>query len=267
MDTYVQQMAFAHSFVFYLLGFSQSYFELKASSPESDRANYVCIPMASPICQPINMSDIGVDMIPVKLPRTGILTAALVDPEDKDRLMNISSIWRVSSSGYIITSKRTNKKFHIHYMHKEILGMPCTHLNGNRFDNRKHNLAPSRRSKIQRIQDPEYLLKTADPILGFPVLAEDLLIPDIKHTIVEYNSGKKYVGSIKNFKPHGVGKLYEYKENKESWGLWENGVMTNGIVFVYAPLPTRCEHTIDIDDRQVIQSFLVVKNLLSCLPV
>ena len=262
-----EQMAFAHSFVFYLLGFSQSYLELKASSPEQERAGYVCIPMASPICQPINMSDIGVDMIPVKLPRTGILTAALVDPEDKMRLMNISSVWRVSSSGYIISSKRTNKKFHIHYMHKEVLGMPCTHLNGNRFDNRKENLAPSRWSKASRTRDPEFLIKTADPIHGFPVLSQDIMIPEIKHTIVEYKPGKKYVGSLQYCKPHGIGKLYEYTENKESWGSWENGIMTNGIVIVYSPLPPRFEQDIHIEDRRVIKAFLVVDNLLSCLPV
>lgn len=69
---------------------------------------------------------------------------ALVDTEDLPRVQKFP--WRMIRSGHVVsTAGRVTR-----YLHKLIFDGPSTHSNGNRLDNRKENLIPTRKRGIKR---------------------------------------------------------------------------------------------------------------------
>lgn len=258
-------MAFLHPLMLHLLLCGNMYFEMKASSPELERASFVCMELPTPYSQPYNITGEEEDKgkLPVKLPRSGTTTYALIDPEDKDRLSAISKIWRISSSGYIMTSKRTKGKYRMFYLHKEVLGQSGTHLNGNRLDNRKSNLAPVKRQR--RVQDLEedFVLRSIQPLADFPLQNSDLIVADLQHATVSYSGGKTYKGELRNYKPHGIGKLIEiHPVNKETYGLWKEGKFESGVVTRYKSLPPYLrQETQDLSNNPVIDLCIYVDGI------
>lgn len=64
-----------------------------------------------------------------------IINYAIIDLEDVDKIKNIK--WRINCNGYVI-----NNSNHSYFLHRVILDVDTyvDHINGNRLDNRKHNL-------------------------------------------------------------------------------------------------------------------------------
>lgn len=171
---------------------------------------------------------------------------AMVSPEDYDLVMNASKKWRLSESGYPIYVKRTGDNFVTVYMHRLIKGSSARHINGDRLDNRRINLAvsekgPSFTRKRKRDGNEEDFIRTPrvlwenmntfkhdDPSLnGFTGFAN-----------ISYNQGKSYSGEIVDGKPGGYGHLYETLTSTQCCGTWKNGNMVKGMVVEYKPIPS-----------------------------
>lgn len=259
-------MLFLHPCVWCIISFGQCYLELKSSSPDLGHVVYVNPAAKMPPFQPLNISDVQEHQLPVKLPRSQQYAAALIDPEDKPRLVQISSVWRMSSSGYIITSTRRNGKYIVRYLHKEILGQTGTHLNGNKFDNRKSNLQEVTR-RVRRVQDSsqELILKTATPLMNFSINHQDVPMGVLEHVTIDYPEGKTYIGSVRDRKPYGVGKLIEmHPVNKESYGTWKHGELMDGIVTVFKPVAPRVRQEmgqLSIHSSQILYVFMVMNGI------
>lgn len=84
--------------------------------------------------------------VPVALANKKGYVYAKVDPEDYEQVSGVEHKWRLSSSGYALYVTRIQGKFVTVYLHKVVYGGMCTHINGDRLDNRKQNLTESRRA-------------------------------------------------------------------------------------------------------------------------
>lgn len=78
--------------------------------------------------------------IPVLLHNKAGEKLAKLDPEDYDKVMNFANVWRLTTNGYARTTKQIDGKFKMFYMHSLVFGDRARHVNGDRLDNRKHNL-------------------------------------------------------------------------------------------------------------------------------
>lgn len=87
--------------------------------------------------------DTDFKLIPVSLPKKAGYAYAKVSNEDFEMVNNLSSKWRISSSGYPIFVTRKGGVFCTTYMHKLIYGDTSRHVNGDRLDNRRENLIKS----------------------------------------------------------------------------------------------------------------------------
>lgn len=96
------------------------------------------------------MSIIVVTEIPVYLPHKQGSLMAKVSTEDYDKVIQVSTRWRRSSSGYPIAVKRENGKVQTTYLHKVIFGDTARHVNGDRLDNTRENLVPSSRGQKRK---------------------------------------------------------------------------------------------------------------------
>jgi len=194
-----------------LLMLGQSFLELRLGSQDYiDRAAHVVVPMS-------HINNSSSCLIPAFTPlRTGRVMVS-VSPEDYERLIDLSSSWRVTDSGYVVFGKRIGGRNTITYMHTVVFGGPCTHVNGDRLDNRRCNLTGSKK----RRRPTEFTLET---------------ILDIVDNPVTYCDGKQYHGDHVDGKPHGFGILVESK--KKSIGWWSNGDFDSGIVMYILPVPS-----------------------------
>lgn len=220
------------AFMFHhLLVLVQTFFELRTETPscrDYTPAGYVCIPMDT-------LKNNSFCTIPVRMPRTKEETVTLVSPEDYSMLVGITPVWHVSSSGYIVTSKRIDGINKITYMHKMVSGKPSAHINGDKFDNRRSNLVVSQRgAKRQRSEEIDIDIRTVSPLLDFVLTPED--VPsESRHSTIQYTDEMVYHGEIHNYRPHGFGTLKE--PNKTSIGWWMQGTFTNGLVMNLVPIP------------------------------
>lgn len=219
------------AFMFHhLLVLAQTFFELKKETPSYNDytpAGYVCIPMDT-------SKNESFCTIPVRMPRTKEETTTLVSPEDYSMLVGITPVWHVSSSGYVVTSKRINGVNKITYMHRLVSGKPSAHINGDKFDNRRSNLVGSNRGAKRARPDEEWNIRTVSPLLDF-VLSGDEVPRESAHCTIQYTKEMTYHGEIHNYRPHGFGTLQE--PNKTSIGWWMQGIFTNGLVMNLVQIP------------------------------
>ena len=169
--------------------------------------------------------------IEVCLPKKKSSVYAKVSPEDYHMLTKEDYTWRLSHSGYPISVRKKDGRVDSTYMHKLIFGDSCRHLNGDKLDNRRHNLVKgihqtkSGNLSIKRarvIDEDECILQSDDPSL---VDAEGF-------RVVTYSADKIYAGHIKHGKPHGYGVLnMEYK--KQLIGEWKDGHLYTGCLIKY----------------------------------
>lgn len=160
-------------------------------------------------------------------------TKVVVSPEDRHLAEERS--WRISSSGYVVSSSRKEGKYKLLYLHKLIKGSSARHVNSNRLDNRRSNLVNTHNRKRAFDMDQEELeIHTVAPILDHTMLPQESPC-DADHVTVKYGNNKVYRGAFANHKPHGHGELYE--ENKSSLGLWKEGILVWGVVVVFKKLP------------------------------
>jgi hypothetical protein len=197
------------------------------------------------------MTNDNFSVIPVRMPNSKEEVSAVVSSEDYERLVAITPVWHVSSSGYVITSKRFEGKHKVTYMHREILGEPGTHLNGDKFDNRRSNLQPS-------LRRCDYEVATISPVLDFSYKSTDDFPSDSSHITIDYENGMIYKGEIHNSIPHGFGTLYEDCKHKVSLGWWLQGVFKSGVVLYPTPIPKAMKEQYNVTIPQVKQAILVV---------
>lgn len=233
-------------FAWFCKDFASDYLELKKGRQDI-RDNYkLFVPMNQDF-RYINVTDHHRNVM-----------AAMVDAEDYDRLVSLSNNWRVDTKGYVVSSTRVGQKFTRLYLHREVLGKTGTHVNGDRLDNRKKNLVEStkkrksfgaheneREFKIQKIDCSPQKFHCEDPLL--PTISNE-------NATVYYN-GKAYVGKVERGIPHGCGQLYEQDEHKLTIGTWDRGVIVDGLIIAYKPLPPQmcfCPRFRDIDHVRVV---------------
>lgn len=212
----------------HLLVLAQSYFELKMDAPG------LC-PGGAPSARVIDLN-YSCCSIPVRMPNSKLEIAALVSPEDYEVLRAITPVWHVSSSGYVITSR--DRK--VTYMHKVILnGNPGTHLNRDKFDNRRSNLQPKQHSSSRHHNrdNDEIHIKTISPLLDHVHNASQVPA-ESPHCSIDYENGMKYQGEIHHYRPHGFGTLTEANLCKTSIGWWIQGTFKNGLVIYQKPMPS-----------------------------
>jgi hypothetical protein len=209
-------------FFHHLLVLGQSYLELKADGPSYPfgAEEQLLAPMPPP-------NNDSFCYIQAQLPRRGGEVNIAISQEDYERIAAIASPWRVSSSGYVVSGKRVNGKNTVRYLHKEIFGDTCTHINGDRLDNRRSNLASSKKRRRSAEENLTDFVDSESP-LGINSLNTDP---------VTYPDGKEYFGDYYENMPHGFGMLVESK--KRSLGWWWNGKFHSGIVMHLVPVPER----------------------------
>lgn len=173
-------------------------------------------------------------------------TKIVVSPEDKHLADNYK--WRISNSGYVVSSVRRQGEYRLTYLHKLVAGTTAKHINANRLDNRRTNLVETKSRK--RVFDQDFKIHTVAPIL------DHTLIPSQAprqsgHDTVRYDNGKLYRGSFLNYKPHGFGMLLEDNDEctKTSTGKWENGILKWGIVVVFKQIP--CRWKVGLEEREI----------------
>lgn len=229
----------------YLLSLGSNYIELRTETPHFRPIQLPnsCMVHNASFCE-----------IPVKLPKSNSESITLVSPEDYNRLLRISENWRVNTRGYVVTSCRPNGKYRLTYMHKEVAGHTATHLNGDRLDNRRANLVPSK----PRSSPP--IVVTRPPMLDHIYEAADLTRPDSdSYQTIKYSNGKVYSGEIHNGIPHGLGTLLEYNRSTFGWFLY--GQFRSGIVLDHPHVPQRLRYLYQTQQIRPIRSgFVVLKN-------
>lgn len=199
-----------------------------ADSPEFVHAKQECI------LNPTNPSD-SFCTIPARLNNTKTVVNALVSPEDFERLTTISNIWYVSSSGYVVSSKRENGKYTRKYMHRVIMGTTARHVNGDRLDNRRSNLVNISRKRPAEMMEQDFEIHS---ILPTEIESTDPIPKNGKNVTIHYKSEDKvYSGEIHNYLPHGFGLLTETQKSCLGW--WIEGRFQNGIIMEHKPLPPR----------------------------
>lgn len=218
-------------FIFHhLLVLAQSYFELKMDAPSQEFAPSVHC--GAPVNSCRNASFCS---IPVRVPNSNVELMTLVSPEDYERLIAITPVWRVCTSGYVVSSKRVDKIPVTKFMHKEILGMTGRHINGDKLDNRRCNLQVSQSRHKKKLSEAD-LLKTVAPLLDHTYSFIDC--PDEStYCTIDYENGMVYQGEIHAGRPHGFGSLIEKDNNKTSLGWWIQGDFKSGIIMFLAPIP------------------------------
>lgn len=221
------------TFVFpHLFTVMQTFFELRTMNP-ADSQEFVGARQEC-ILNTMSPSD-SFCIIPARLNNTKTLVNALVSQEDYEKLTTISEIWYVSSSGYVVSSKRENGKYKRTYMHRVIMGTTARHINGDRLDNRRNNLVNiSRKRPIDKI-NKDFKLHTVFPA---EMLSTDCIPKDGENVIIHYkNEEKIYSGEIRNFLPHGFGMLTETQKSCLGW--WIQGIFEKGIIMEHKHLPPR----------------------------
>lgn len=213
-------------------------------SPDLARAGQVVAPMTM-------MNNETFSVIPVRMPNSKEEVSAVVSSEDYERLVAITPVWHVSSSGYVITSKRLEGRSKVTYMHREVLGESGTHRNGDKFDNRRCNLQASPLRC-------DYELSTISPFLDFPYKSSEPLPTDSRHMTIDYENGMIYKGEIHNSVPHGFGTLYEDSKHKVSLGWWLQGTFQGGVVLYPTAIPKAIKEEYNITIPQIQKAVLVV---------
>jgi hypothetical protein len=233
--------AFTIGLIHHLLIVTNNYFELKADSVP---------PPSLYISLPIRYTNMSLRHIPVKIPKQAETTTTIVNQEDYDHLVKISPVWRLNNRGYVVASTRQEKVYQLKYMHKEIAGHTATHVNGDKLDNRRDNLARSFPRGFQ----------SCPPLHDYLYLPGDEQRPkESSHQTIDYSNGKIYSGEIHNGIPHGFGTLRENRKTTLGWFMY--GKFTTGLVMSHPPIPDRLKYLYEQNHtRPISAAFLVTKN-------
>lgn len=168
--------------------------------------------------------------IEICLPKKKGSIYAKVSPEDYNMLASTDFTWRLNHSGYPISVRKKDGRVDTTYMHKLVYGDSCRHLNGDKLDNRRHNLvkglhqtkAELKMKQIIDIEAQECLIPSTDPALkdatGFRV--------------IQYTHDKVYTGHIDHGIPHGYGVL-NMEHHKQLVGEWKQGRLETGCIMTY----------------------------------
>lgn len=170
---------------------------------------------------------------------------AKIDPEDYDRMMGISTTWKLSPSGYAFVCKRTgdNKdQTKTIYLHREIYGNQARHVNGDRLDNRRCNLVLSTRklTRPQTVAEDFVLHQVRMMTTSCCTYNEDdPVLPRVNgYAIIKMKNNKIYSGEVVDGQPKGYGMISINGDAPyDMTGLWENGHLISGIITYYKPLP------------------------------
>lgn len=147
------------------------------------------------------------------------LRYATILKSDQELIESVSTAWRLSSTGYVLSVKRINGKIQTSYLHKIVAGGPAKHINGDRLDNRRSNLL---------------LLRNDGGMADIDVLEED--------NNIEETPLPSFVGELKDGQPEGYGLLATQLETHTTHeiGIWDQGVLTKGIRVTY-PIECNCK--------------------------
>jgi hypothetical protein len=220
------RLGFTVGIIHHLLSLSSNYLELRTIGQEllPSIAHRIILPDKC-------FANMSYCEIPVKVPRAKTQIMTSVSPEDHSMLKSIAPVWRMNGAGYVICSKRTSGKYRLVYMHRVVAGGPAKHLNGDRLDNRRENLIPTKPRR------PFIELSPLDMSTGHPIgdldpvqSVEEAILsePTGKYTTVTYSNGYRYCGEMHNSLPHGFGTLLE--KNRSSFGWFLYGQFKSGCV-------------------------------------
>lgn len=248
-------LGFTIGLIHHLLSLSSNYLELRSVNQD------IPSPIAHRIVLPDRcLANMSYCEIPVKMPKSETQVMTCVSPSDYDMLKSITPVWRMSTKGYVISSKRTEGKYRLVYMHKIVAGGPAKHLNGDRLDNRRENLIPAK-PRRPFIELTPLDLNNAHPLLDFTKTVEESLqyeAPGRSDTI-RYAGDKVYSGETHNGLPHGFGTLIE--SNRSSFGWFLYGQFKSGCVLDHPAVCDRLRYLYEQPHRRPIQdAFVVLSN-------
>jgi len=248
-----RRLAFTFGIVHHLLALSSNYLELRNTSDEllPSIAHRVVLPER---CL-LNMSYCE---IPVKVPKTETQIMTSVSPEDYSLLKSIAPVWRMNSAGYVICSKRSDGRYRLVYMHRIVAGGPAKHLNGDRLDNRRENLIPTK-PRRPFIQLTPLDLRSAHPIGDAVRTVEDAIItePIGKYCTISFSGEKLYSGEVHNCLPHGFGTLLE--KNRSCFGWFMHGTFKSGCVLDHPDVCDRLRYLYSQSHVKPIRDAFVVR--------
>ena len=180
-----------------------------------------------------------------------------VSPADYDMLVSVAPVWRVSNRGYVISSKRVEGKYRLVYMHKIVAGGSAKHLNGDRLDNRRENLIPTK-SRRPFIELTPLNIGNVHPLLDFTKNAQDSLQYGAsgRYDTIRYAGDKVYSGETHNGLPHGLGTLVE--RNRTSFGWFLYGQFKSGCVLDHPVVCDRLRYLYEQSYLRPIQDAFVV---------
>lgn len=248
-----RRFAFTFGIVHHLLALSSNYLELRSASDEilPSIVHRIVLPERC-------FANMSYCEIPVKVPKTETQIMTSVSPEDHAMLKSISPVWRMNSSGYVICSKRSDGKYRLVYMHRVVAGGPAKHLNGDRLDNRRENLIPTK-PRRPFIQLSPLDLHSSHPLGDVARTVEEAMSiePIGKYSTITFLDEKLYSGEIHNSLPHGFGTLLE--KNRSCFGWFLNGRFKSGVVLDHPDVCDRLRYLYQQSHVKPIRDAFVVR--------
>ncbi len=249
------RLGFTVGIIHHLLSLSSNYLELRTVGQEllPSIAHRIILPDKC-------FANMSYCEIPVKVPRANTQIMASVSPEDHSMLKAIAPVWRMNNAGYVICSKRNEGKYRLVYMHRVVAGGPAKHLNGDRLDNRRENLIPTKPRR------PFIELSPLDLSTGHPIgdadpmqTIEEALIsePLGKYSTVVYSNNNVYNGETHNSLPHGFGTLLE--KNRSCFGWFLYGQFKSGCILDHPDVCDRLRYLYEQPYIRPIRSAFVVR--------
>lgn len=188
----------------------------------------------------------------------GMASQTRVSEMDYDRILALSNSWRVNNKGYVVWNSRPgNGKYRCVYMHREIFGRECMHINGDLLDNRRENLQiPFHKRRLEPgEEEPGFKIHRCveDSLELDSVKDEEVIRYFVGHVNITYPDDKVYSGEIEAGRPHGYGILVEKRDKKTTLGIWRRGLIYCGVVFRHAETVMLPASFSAIDDMRLIQ--------------
>jgi hypothetical protein len=245
------RVAFIYGLGHHLLALTTNFLELRADRFE--HAERVFIPRNmqhnSSFCE-----------IPVRLPKSTTEVMALISPEDYPRVTAVADMWHISSSGYVVSSKRENNTFVATYLHRLIAGSPAKHINGDRLDNRRSNLILSNRhgkspKRPAEMDVEELIMHSSHPLDDW---TSSHPLSHKRQQTIDYGNGKFYSGEMDHGVPHGLGTLIE--TSRTSFGWFIQGKFKSGIVCDHPPCCDRLRYLYQQKHIRPIKNAFLVRN-------
>lgn len=211
-------------------------------------------------------------LIGVQKPNNTGVVYSKIDPDDYDRIMELSQTWKLSPSGYAFVCKRVGEnkqQTKTIYLHREIYGTQARHINGDRLDNRRCNLVLSTRKLARPPTVAEEFVLHQVRMMTTSCCTydeDDPVLPQVNgYAIIKMANQKIYSGEVLAGKPRGYGMISVNGDSPyDMTGLWENGHLMNGIITYYKPLPQVWEPMPRVLTTREIVSIEVVSRGTKC---